>query len=163
LRNYHTRLPVADIADHEGTSALRRELEQLSGDAGAKLLRALGVKGPEAELRNASDEFRGHCLALTLLGSYLTHAYNGDIRCREEVSKRLAHDLRQGVHALWQFHQNNLSDNSRCAQAFACQRALCSRRFRPAAFERLDLRSAFCRSSRAIAPVGFWRSNRADS
>ena len=45
-----TRLPVADIADHEGTSALRRDLEQLSSDAGAKLLRALGVKGDEAEI-----------------------------------------------------------------------------------------------------------------
>jgi len=94
-----TRLPVADIADHEGTSALRRELEQLSSDAGGKLLRALGVKGLEAELRSASDEFRGHCLALTLLGSYLTDAYDGDIRCREEVSERLAHDVRQGVYA----------------------------------------------------------------
>ena len=78
-----TRTPVADIADHERTSALRRDLEQLSSDAGAKLLRALGVKGDEAELRSASDEFSGHCLALTLLGSYLTDAYNGDIRCRE--------------------------------------------------------------------------------
>jgi tetratricopeptide (TPR) repeat protein len=94
-----TRALVADIADHERTSALRRDLEQLSGDAGAKLLRALGVKGDEAKLRSASDEFRGHCLALTLLGSYLTDAYNGDIRCREEVSARLAHDLRQGAHA----------------------------------------------------------------
>jgi serine/threonine protein kinase len=94
-----TRLPVADIADHEGTSALRRNLDQLSGDAGAKLLRALGVKGDEEKLRDASDEFSGHCLALTLLGSYLTDAYNGDIRCREEVSTRLAHDVRQGVHA----------------------------------------------------------------
>ena len=94
-----TRLPVADVADHEGSSALRRELEQLSSDVGAKLLRASGVKGLEAELRSASDEFRGHCLALTLLGSYLADAYNGDIRCREEVSKRLAHDVRQGVYA----------------------------------------------------------------
>ena len=94
-----TRMPVADIADHERTSALRRDLEQLSSDAGAKLLRALGVKGDEAELRSASDEFSGHCLALTLLGSYLTDAYNGDIRCRKEVSERLAHDVRQGVHA----------------------------------------------------------------
>ena len=66
-----TRLPIADIAAHEGTSVLRRELDQLSGDAGAALLRALGVKGHEPELRNASDEFNGHCLALTLLGSYL--------------------------------------------------------------------------------------------
>jgi predicted ATPase len=80
-------------------SAIRRDLEQLSSDAGAKLLRALGVKGDEAELRSASDEFSGHCLALTLLGSYLTDAYNGDIRLRKEVSARLAHDVRQGVHA----------------------------------------------------------------
>jgi len=94
-----TRTPVADIADHERTSAPRRDLEHLSSDAGAKLLRALGVKGDEAELRSASDEFRGHCFALTLLGSYLTDAYNGDIRCREEVSARLAHDLRHGAHA----------------------------------------------------------------
>jgi hypothetical protein len=94
-----TRTPVADIADHEGTSALRRDLEQLSSHAGAKLLRALGVKGDEAELRSACDEFSGHCLALTLLGSYLTDAYNGDIRFRNEVSGHLGHDVRQGVHA----------------------------------------------------------------
>jgi hypothetical protein len=94
-----TRLPVADLAAHERTSALRRNLEQLSSEAGAKLLRALGVKGDEAELRTASEEFSGHSLALTLLGSYLTDAYNGDIRCRQEISTRLARDVRQGAHA----------------------------------------------------------------
>jgi predicted ATPase len=94
-----TRMPVADLSDHEGSSALRRALEHLSGEAGAKLLRALGVKGDEAELRSASDEFNGHCLALTLLGSYLTDAYNGEIRYRKEVSERLANDERQGAHA----------------------------------------------------------------
>jgi hypothetical protein len=35
----------------------------------------------------------------TLLGSYLSDAYNGDIRCRCEVSGHLAYDVRQGVHA----------------------------------------------------------------
>jgi NACHT domain len=94
-----TRTPVADIADYERASALRRDLEQLSRDAGAKLLRALSVNGREAELRTASDEFGGHCLALTLLGSYLADAYNGDIRYRTEVSERLGHDIRQGAHA----------------------------------------------------------------
>jgi tetratricopeptide (TPR) repeat protein len=94
-----TRTPVADLSDHEGSSALRRDLEHLSSHAGAQLLRALGVKGDEAELRSASDEFTGHCLALTLLGSYLTDAYNGDIRSRNEVSGHLAHDVRQGAHA----------------------------------------------------------------
>jgi hypothetical protein len=94
-----TRTAVADIADYERTSALRRSLEHLSSDAGAKLLGALGVKGREAELRSTSEDFSGHCLALTLLGSYLTDAYNGDIRRSGEVSARLAHDLRQGAHA----------------------------------------------------------------
>jgi serine/threonine protein kinase len=94
-----TRLPVADLADYVGTSAPRRDPEHLPSDAGAKLLRALGVKGEEAELRRASEEFSGHCLALTLLGSYLTDAFNGDIRFRSEVSERLAEDVRRGVHA----------------------------------------------------------------
>jgi hypothetical protein len=64
-----------------------------------KLLRALGVEGNEPELRNASDQFSGHCLALTLLGSYLTDAYNGDIRSCNELTGHLAHDVRQAAHA----------------------------------------------------------------
>jgi hypothetical protein len=94
-----TRIPVADIADFERTAAQRRELEQLSAEAGAELLRAVGVKGDQEKLRSASKEFSGHCLALTLLGSYLSDAYHGDIRFLQEVSARLAHDVRQGAHA----------------------------------------------------------------
>jgi hypothetical protein len=45
-----TRTPIADIADYECSSAPRRSLEHLSRDARAKLLRALGVQGDEAEL-----------------------------------------------------------------------------------------------------------------
>jgi serine/threonine protein kinase len=94
-----TRTAIADIADHEGTSALRRDLEELSSAAGAQLLRALGVKGHESELQTASAEFGGHCLALTLLGSFLTDAFGGDISRRKEVSEHLVEDVRQGVHA----------------------------------------------------------------
>jgi hypothetical protein len=83
----------------KNVTSLRRPKEQLSSEAGAKLLRALGVKGREEELRAASNEFSGHCLALTLLGSYLTDAYNGNIRFRKEVSEGLAHDVRRGAHA----------------------------------------------------------------
>jgi hypothetical protein len=112
-----TRTPVPDIADHEGTSALRRDLEHLSSDAGAKLLRALGVNGHEAELRSASQEFSGHCFALTLLGSYLTDAYNGEIRCRSEVSGHLAQDARQGIHArkVMESYQTWLGEGSELA------------------------------------------------
>jgi hypothetical protein len=62
-----TCLAVADIAEHEDSLALRRDLEKFSSDAGAKLPRALGVNGREAELRSASYEFSGHCLALCTL------------------------------------------------------------------------------------------------
>jgi serine/threonine protein kinase len=92
-----TRLPVADLVDYERTSVQRYGLEQLSSDAGAQLLRALSVIGDEEKLRTASDEFGGHCLALTLLGSYLADAHNGDIRCRKEI--RLGDDKGQGFHA----------------------------------------------------------------
>jgi hypothetical protein len=47
-----TRIPVADIADHEQTSVLRRDLEQLSSDAGAKPLlgsRRKGARGGVAK------------------------------------------------------------------------------------------------------------------
>jgi hypothetical protein len=94
-----TRLPVADLAEYEDSSVRRLELERLSAEAGAQLLRALGVSGPETELRTASEEFGGHCLALTLLGSYLADAYGGDIQCRREIANHLAHDVRQGAHA----------------------------------------------------------------
>jgi predicted ATPase len=94
-----TRLAVADLAQGEGSSARRLDLEHLSSVAGEQLLRALEVKGQESELRRASEEFGGHCLALTLLGSYLSDAYNGDIRRHQEVASRLAHDVRQGAHA----------------------------------------------------------------
>ena len=94
-----TRLPIADIADHERTSAPRRDLEHLSNDAGAKLLQALGAKGDDDELRKASEEFGGHCLALTLLGSYVTDACRGDVRRRTELSEHLINDVRQGAHA----------------------------------------------------------------
>jgi predicted ATPase len=94
-----TRLAVADLAQSEGSSARRLDLEHLSSVAGEQLLRALEVKGQESELRSASEEFGGHCLALTLLGSFLSDAYHGDIRRHEEVASRLAHDVRQGGHA----------------------------------------------------------------
>ena len=50
-----TRLPVADIADHEGTSALRRDLDQLSSEAGAKQRLALTGMRRSYELRARSS------------------------------------------------------------------------------------------------------------
>ena len=96
-----TRLSVADIADHEGVSHTLRLISNTSPAMRVQSCSALsGLKDLRVDLRSASDEFDGHCLALTLLGSYLTDAYKGDIRCRKEVSGHLpGDDIRQGVHA----------------------------------------------------------------
>ena len=93
-----TRLPVTDLADFEGSTFRQINLEHLSPQAGAEILKALGVKGSEDELEQASREFGGHSLALTLLGSYLSDVYDGDVRRRGEVSS-LEEDVRHGNHA----------------------------------------------------------------
>lgn len=93
-----SRLPVTDLEDFEGSTARRIDLEQLSPQAGAQVLKAQGVKGDDPELERASSEFGGHALALTLLGSYLRDVYGGDVRRRREVGP-LEEELRQGGHA----------------------------------------------------------------
>ncbi len=49
----------------------RLDLERLTSEAGAELLEHLGVRGSSRELRAAAEEFGGHALTLTLLGTYL--------------------------------------------------------------------------------------------
>jgi tetratricopeptide (TPR) repeat protein len=93
-----TRVPVTDLSSFEGSTATRINLEHLSPEAGAQVLTAQGVKGTQAELEQASTDFDGHSLALTLLGSYLSDVYNGDVSRRTEVSD-LEGDVRYGGHA----------------------------------------------------------------
>ena len=48
-----TRLAVEDIQEFIGTSARHIDLDQLSPEAGAQLLKKLGVKGTSDELKQA--------------------------------------------------------------------------------------------------------------
>ncbi|NQU24661.1 MAG: hypothetical protein HQ567_25545, partial [Candidatus Nealsonbacteria bacterium] len=93
-----TRQAVADLAQYESTTCPKIELDKLQPADGARLLESLGVKGPEDELRTASEEFGGHALALTLLGTLLRDAYAGDVRKRGEIGP-LDHEITQGGHA----------------------------------------------------------------
>ncbi|HJR08940.1 MAG TPA: DUF4062 domain-containing protein [Pyrinomonadaceae bacterium] len=93
-----TRVPVTDLSSFEGSTTTRIDLEHLSPEAGAQVLTAQGVKGTQTELEQASTEFGGHSLALTLLGSYLSDVYGGDVSRRTEVSD-LEGDVRYGGHA----------------------------------------------------------------
>lgn len=86
------------VAAAELNGKPRIDLVHLSEEAGAHLLESLGVDGPEAQRREASREFAGHALALTLLGTLLTRFCGGDLRRRSEIPL-LADDIHQGRHA----------------------------------------------------------------
>jgi tetratricopeptide (TPR) repeat protein len=82
-----TRSRVADLADFDDFSARQIDLEELSPAAGAELLRSQGARGSSEELERAAAEFGGHALALTLLGSFLASAYEGEILSRDYVPR----------------------------------------------------------------------------
>lgn len=93
-----TRIEVDDIKEWNGTFVQNIQLDSLSEEAGAELLKSLGVEGMPDEFRQAVNEFEGHALALRLLGSYLTVVYNGDIRQRDKIP-RLTDEKKQGAQA----------------------------------------------------------------
>jgi tetratricopeptide (TPR) repeat protein len=93
-----SRIALADMEGIGGEKVRMKALDQLSPEAGAELLTARGVKGTKEELREAAEEYKGHGLALTLLGSYLSNVSGGDIRRRKEIGP-LEEDERFGGHA----------------------------------------------------------------
>jgi tetratricopeptide (TPR) repeat protein len=80
-----TREPVADLASREGQSVHSHDLDQLSPAAGAALLRWLGVAGKAGALEALSTEMHGHAFTLTLLGTYLRDAHQGDVRAWKDL------------------------------------------------------------------------------
>ncbi|HXH37751.1 MAG TPA: hypothetical protein VNN08_03910, partial [Thermoanaerobaculia bacterium] len=78
------RLP--ELISYHLTTAPEWELAKLSKDAGAELLRKLGVRGTLVEREQLARDVKGHALTLTLLGKYLAEAHGGDIRKRDLVS-----------------------------------------------------------------------------
>ena len=80
-----SRIAVADIHRFKDGAAPVVDVERLSYEAGAELLRDNDVWGIDKELRAASRDFGGHPLALTLLASFLKETQNGDVRRRDHI------------------------------------------------------------------------------
>jgi len=85
-----SRVAVADIRRFKDDAAPVVDVERLSDEAGAELLRDNDVWGIDNELRAASREFGGHPLALTLLASLIKETQNGDVRRRDHIRGLLA-------------------------------------------------------------------------
>jgi hypothetical protein len=86
-----SRLAVADLARWKDTAAPVLDVEKLSDEAGAALLRDNGVWGTDKELKAAAQDFAGHPLALGLLASFLKETQFGDVRRRDHI-RGLLHD-----------------------------------------------------------------------
>ena len=80
-----SRIALADLDGLGGDKVRAKDLSSLSPEAGAQLLKARGAKGTDEELREAAREYKGHSLALTLLGGYIRKRYKGDIRQRAHI------------------------------------------------------------------------------
>ncbi|MFB3895359.1 MAG: CHAT domain-containing protein [bacterium] len=93
-----TREPVRELEEMKKTSVKHIRLDNLIPESGAELLKHLGVIGTHQELLDATKEFKGHALALTLLGKYLAVVHDGEIRKRDLISA-LEEEEEQGGHA----------------------------------------------------------------
>ena len=107
-----TRISVEDLGRWESYGAPVLRLTKLSEKAGAQLigdrLRCAVEEGliarlpnlADEELRQASRDFGGHPLALTLLSSYAVELYDGDIRKRDRIRGLLADaEIKEHDHA----------------------------------------------------------------
>ncbi len=88
-----------ELPDFKRDGVIQQKLKPLSENAGAALLRHLGVNGIEDDIQATVRDFEGHALALTLLGHYLTNIHNGDIRCRDRVPPLSSQDFLAGDQA----------------------------------------------------------------
>jgi tetratricopeptide (TPR) repeat protein len=80
-----SRLAVNDIARWKDSAAPVVDVEELSDEAGAALLRDNRVWGTDVELQAAARSFGGHPLALSLLASFLKETQFGDVRRRDHI------------------------------------------------------------------------------
>ena len=93
-----SRCKVEDLQTTEGRLSKTKELENLSEQAGRALLKSYSLKGKDTEFLKTSKEFKGHALALHLVGSYLKAFHEGDIKQRKEIPK-LTEEEKLGGHA----------------------------------------------------------------
>jgi tetratricopeptide (TPR) repeat protein len=104
-----SRYPVSDLGYPPSLETPRIDLDHLAPGDGATLLRQLGVQGPDAELEAASQEMGGHCLTLTLLGTYLESTVGGDIRRRHELGP-FEGDVAQKVRRVMEHYERWFAD-----------------------------------------------------
>jgi len=92
-----SRQPITELESRRDTGYHKIDLQTLNNEDGARLLKALGVKGLSHELQAAVTSYGGHALALVLLGNLLAELYDGDVNQYQQLP--LLEDEQEGSHA----------------------------------------------------------------
>ena len=107
-----SRAPLLDLLPY--TTYGERPVERLSPADGLALLRNLGVQGPDEALTALAEEWEGHALTLSLVGSYLMEKYGGDVRRAGDLPPPMADEERYaGVQRLLRHYDTILSPAER--------------------------------------------------
>lgn len=95
-----TRVALGELAGIAAPQHQSREVENLDEAAGVDLLQQIGARGPERDLKAAVQAYKGHALALRLLGNYVAARWphDPDIRKRDQI-ERLFKEKKSGLHA----------------------------------------------------------------
>jgi len=81
-----SRIEITEFRKFYNFTVKKIDLPKLSDWYGAKLLKHLGVKGSNKDLKEVSKGVNGHSLLLYLIGNYLKHIYQGQLRYIERIS-----------------------------------------------------------------------------
>ncbi len=107
-----SRAPLLDLMDY--TTYTHRDLERLLPVDGRALLERVGVKGSGAELDRVVSDWDGHALTLSLLGSYLSENYGGDIARLADIPAPTADEPRyERVHRVLRRYDEHLTETER--------------------------------------------------
>lgn len=82
-----TRIAIRELSGHSQPAVISHDLQNLDEQDGVKLLKSLHVKGSDAALLKAVNEYGCHALALHLLGNALTIYLDGDILKRDTLDE----------------------------------------------------------------------------
>ena len=92
-----SRLPATDLTPYLDGRVCTINLQQLTIEAGTKLLKHSGVHGSEADFSLAVATYAGHPLSLSLLGGYLKVVFDGAIGKFREIDS-LFNERDQSAH-----------------------------------------------------------------
>ncbi len=107
-----SRAPLFDLMDQ--TTFVHRDVTRLSESEGCALLKKVGVKGSEPDLRKAVEMWDGHAITLSLIGAYLAKDHDGDIAHLDDIDPPTANEPRyERVHRILRRYDENLTDHER--------------------------------------------------